>query len=80
MDYTGQCVYLRNEESYSQDQVCAILRENYCSNVTGCSKIIQPLDGCCPICGEFNVAINNYSIATQLRQVKRVLVTNGTVS
>ena len=58
MDYRGPC-----EEEESPRRICdAVNRGRRCEvrNNTDCRFIVQPSDGCCPICGKlFNIQSNH---------------------
>ena len=47
--YAGDCEEGLAEELL--DAFCERVRRTRCTNLTGCESIVQPTDGCCPICG-----------------------------
>jgi hypothetical protein len=54
VDYSGMCLYLQDDEQISYQRKCEIVRgQRRCMDLTACAKIVQPSQGCCPICGQF---------------------------
>ena len=47
-DYMGRCM-----DDDTPMQGCEMVREaKRCPNMTDCTRMTRPSDGCCPICGE----------------------------
>lgn len=51
LDYFGECL---NEEGVSTEEACdRVMKRQLCKfNSDNCRSLIQPADGCCPVCGK----------------------------
>ena len=64
VDYSGSCDY---DQQTSLEEHCeSIRRTGRCQNVTKCPNLVQPQDGCCPICGG-SVVRWNFSTSNTLQ-------------
>ena len=52
IDYYHQCVRLQGDRNFTYERKCEIVRDwELCADLGNCTKVIQPPQGCCPICG-----------------------------
>ena len=52
LDYRGECL---NEEGIPVEDTCTqVMERQLCKfNSGNCKALVQPADGCCPICGKY---------------------------
>ncbi len=54
LDYRGECV---SREGATVEDICSqVVGEKRCQfNASNCKRLVQPGDGCCPVCGKLTV-------------------------
>ena len=52
MDYPGRCGRPDNMDETENQRCMRVRMGDMCANLTRCSRMVRPLDACCPVCGE----------------------------
>lgn len=54
MDYSGRCMRPSDGGADTPARRCQMAKDNKrCPDMTKCKRMVQPADGCCPACGEY---------------------------
>ena len=66
LDFKGECL---GQEGDSVEDICNLVaRSGVCQhNTTNCKNLVQPIDGCCPVCG--NVYTQSYTNICYVRTI-----------
>lgn len=68
MDYRGRCGRPDNTEETENERCMRVRMGGMCANLTRCSRMVRPLDACCPVCGGLAVlALDQEAIDQQVR-------------
>lgn len=57
VDYSGECV---TPSDQNREEICEKVTESRCVyNTSNCGNLVQPMEGCCPLCGKRMYGIYN---------------------